>query len=84
MNPEWQNPIQRTVRTGVLIIVHNCRTQHSTEHVAVLIIFPLNLQTSITDRVDVMEFGLMHHYELKQRAVLKKSIVVQFFWQRGH
>ena len=34
MNPVWQNPIQRTVRTAhlsVLIIVHNCHTQHSTE-----------------------------------------------------
>ena len=34
MGPVWQNQIQRTVRPAhlsVLIIVHNCHTQHSTE-----------------------------------------------------
>ena len=29
MDPVWQNAVQRTVRT-VHIIVHNCRSQHST------------------------------------------------------
>jgi len=34
MDPVWQNPIQRTVTTAHMclrIIVHNCRTQHSTQ-----------------------------------------------------
>ena len=49
MNPVWQNPIQITVRTAhlsVLITVHNCRTQHSTEQ-----FWLSSLLTSITAQI---------------------------------
>jgi len=47
MDSVWQNPIQKTAHLSVLIIVHNCRTQHT----ATLVIFLLNLQTSITAQI---------------------------------
>ena len=51
MAPVWQKQVHRTVKTAhlsVRIIVHNCHTQHTR---SILVIFPLNLQTSITAQI---------------------------------
>ena len=49
MDPVLQSPIQRTVRTAHLsVLIINTQLSYTTQQGAVLIIFPLNLQTSIT------------------------------------
>jgi len=58
-----QHSSLRTAHMFVRIILHNCRTQH--KHRAVLIIFPLILQTVITAHMMSTggELGI-HYYEL--------------------
>ena len=50
VNPVWQNPIQGTVRTAKCAY-HCAQLSYTTQHGAVLIIFPLNLQTIITAKI---------------------------------
>ena len=51
MDPVLQNPIQTTVRTAHKFAYRCTQLSYTTQHGAVLIIFPLNVQTSIIAQI---------------------------------